>query len=292
MSQGRNTTPTDWQVTPTRKPRDSAGRRLKTFLYEGKDEDPTNQGERPISPANTPQRPTEPFIPQNITYPEENFRRQNESEDEDEEEDEENQEQANNGRLFDDEEYRDITGDTTKEDPLEEEEDPEIDRWQQALKKIAKEWVQIEEAIRVAKAKQANAASKANAEKKKALQEKLIQERKQTAYLLAKLDAIRNGGAPHQDPPSDPSSSDNNEEDDESKGWRTRKPKKSTHLPPPIIYHQPNIRFPEPPKFTGVGKQPVEKWLGQMDLYFEASGIRVKWTLYAAMLLQDNAATW
>jgi hypothetical protein len=99
--------------------------------------------------------------------------------------------------------------------------------------------------------------------------------------LLAQLDAIRSIGEdpikssnPGPDPPSDPDSSDEDEPDikKERKPSRPRSPS----LPPVINYHQSNVRFPEPPKFTGVGKLSVEKWLAQLKLYFEASGIRVK----------------
>jgi hypothetical protein len=153
---------------------------------------------------------------------------------------------------------------------------------------VAKEREQVEQALQAANLKSANLAKETRREE---LQQRIIKERKQNAYLLTKLDAIRNAGVkPRHDPPSDPSSS---EGDEEPEDWRPRKPKATPHQPPPVInYHQPHIKFPEPPKFSGVGKLPVEKWLAQLDLYFEATGIRVKRTLYAAMLLQDNAATW
>ena len=214
--------------------------------------------EAPVSPGITPRKPTEPIFPHTILSPKDYqyipedgpiLSELGPDSEEDEFED----------RYLRPEEL--ITG-------------PDIDKWQTELNKIAREKAEIEEAIEDAKAKQA-AERKERAEED--IKAKITEQRRENIRLLAKLDAIRGSTKPDPDPPSDPNSSEESEDDEEPKDRKERKHRKSApYQTPPPIYHQPSIKFPEPQRFTGVGKQSVEKWLAHLELYFEASGIKVK----------------
>ena len=160
----------DTTTTLQGRPRKSAQKRFTTYMTEQpRQTDPWQQ----LSPKATPTKGQGTIAPQDLLFEDkEPFVESGNEEEEEEEED-----GADDGRLFNEEEYRDITGDTT-------EEDPHTTKWRQEFDNLAREKAQIEEAIKIAKNKQSAEA------KERESKARIIKQQKENIRLLAKLDAI------------------------------------------------------------------------------------------------------